>query len=79
MLDKKETTQLRDSLIEEFNGLRKDKNSFENFETQDAVLLGQINILTHILKDGYFNPTRGKVIKAKTDDISEKMYTNQKL
>ena len=77
MLDKKEITQLRDSLIEEFNGLRKDKNSFENFETQDAVLLGQINILTHVIKDGYFNPLKGKIIKTKSDETSDNMFTIQ--
>lgn len=77
MKEKKTVHQLRDSLIENYNGLRKDKNEWENFELQEAVLLGQIQILTHVLEDGYFNFEKGKIQKKEIEEVEDKMFTYQ--
>lgn len=77
MKDKKEVTQIRDSLLEDYNGLRKDKNPAENFETQEAVLAAQINVLSYILGHS-FNLFTGKVQKIKNEETPANMFTYQK-
>ena len=71
-LDRKTVTQLRDSLLEDYNDLRKAKNPSENFGTQEAVLASQINILSYILGHS-FNLFRGEI--GTWPEVSDKMYT----
>ena len=71
-LDRKTVTQLRDSLLEDYNDLRKGKNPAENFGTQEAVLASQINILSYVLGHS-FNLFRGEI--GVWPESPDKMYT----
>jgi hypothetical protein len=74
-LDRKEIVQLRDSLLEDYEGLIKDSNPIENFDVQKIVLTSQINILSYILGHS-FNLVTGKVSK-QGDNVPDKMTTVQ--
>jgi hypothetical protein len=60
MMDKRQLTQYRDSLIEEHVGIVKDKDFYDT-TVQEAVLIGQISCLTHAIQDGGYDPIKKKV------------------
>ena len=60
MMDIKQAKQYRDSLIEEHIGIKKDEE-FYDITIQEAVLIGQISCLTHLIQDGGYDPIKKKV------------------
>lgn len=70
MMEKRQMTQYRDSLIEEHIGIARDKDIYDT-TIQEAVLIGQISALTHALKDGGYDPVKKKVRRTiESDPIS---------
>lgn len=71
-LDRKTITQLRDSILEDYNDLIKSKNPNENFDVQKITLGSQINILSYVLGHS-FNISEGEL--QTWPESSDKMYT----
>jgi hypothetical protein len=55
MMDKQQAKQYRDSLIEEHIGIEKEADIYD-ITIQEAILIGQIKCLTHLIGDGYYDP-----------------------
>lgn len=70
MMDLRQAKQYRDSLIEEHVGIVKEKDIYD-ITTQEAVLIGQITALTHLIQDGGYDPIKKKVRRLiESDPIS---------
>lgn len=70
MMDLRQAKQYRDSLIEEHVGIIKEKDIYDT-TTQEAVLIGQISALTHLIQDGGYDPIKKKVRRLiESDPIS---------
>jgi len=61
-MDKQQAKQYRDSLIEEHIGIEKDAQ-FYDITVQEAILIGQIKALSHLIEDGYYDPIKRKMSK----------------
>lgn len=69
-MDIRQAKQYRDSLIEEHVGIVKEKDIYD-ITTQEAVLIGQITALTHLIQDGGYDPIKKKVRRLiESDPIS---------
>lgn len=70
MMDLRQAKQYRDSLIEEHVGIVKEKDVYDT-TIQEAVLIGQISALTHLIQDGGYDPIKKKVRRLiESDPIS---------
>lgn len=70
MMEIRQAKQYRDSLIEEHVGIVKEKEIYDT-TTQEAVLIGQISALTHLIQDGGYDPIKKKVRRLiESDPIS---------
>ena len=66
----RQAKQYRDSLIEEHVGVVKEKEIYD-ITVQEAVLIGQISALTHLIQDGGYDPIKKKVRRLiESDPIS---------
>lgn len=69
-MDIRQAKQYRDSLIEEHVGIVKEKDIYD-ITVQEAVLIGQITALTHLIQDGGYDPIKKKVRRLiESDSIS---------
>lgn len=67
MMDKQQATQYRDSLIEEHIGIEKEAFLYD-ITIQEAILIGQIKCLTHLIEDGYYDPIKRKMSEITFED-----------
>lgn len=66
----RQAKQYRDSLIEEHIGIVKEKDIYDT-TIQEAVLIGQISAVTHLIQDGGYDPIKKKVRRLiESDPIS---------
>ena len=66
-MDKQQTKQYRDSLIEEHIGIQKESDIYD-ITIQEAILIGQIKCLSHLIEDGYYDPIKKKMTKITSFD-----------
>jgi len=57
MMEIRQAKQYRDSLIEEHVGVVKERDIYDT-TIQEAVLIGQISALTHLIQDGGYDPIK---------------------
>jgi len=70
MMEIRQAKQYRDSLIEEHVGVVKERDIYDT-TIQEAVLIGQISALTHLIQDGGYDPIKKKVRRLiESDPIS---------
>lgn len=67
MMDKRQAKQYRDSLIEEHSGIENEANIYD-ITVQEAVLIGQIKAISHLIGDGYYDPIKKKMSKITADE-----------
>jgi hypothetical protein len=67
MMDKQQAKQYRDSLIEEHIGIQKESDIYD-ITIQEAILIGQIKCLSHLIEDGYYDPIKKKMTKITSFD-----------
>jgi hypothetical protein len=67
MMNKQQAKQYRDSLIEEHIGIQKESDIYD-ITIQEAILIGQIKCLSHLIEDGYYDPIKKKMTKITSFD-----------
>jgi len=69
-MEVRQAKQYRDSLIEEHIGISREKEIYD-ITIQEAVLIGQVSALTHLIQDGGYDPIKKKVRRLiESDPIS---------
>lgn len=66
-MDKQQAKQYRDSLIEEHISIQKESDIYD-ITIQEAILIGQIKCLSHLIEDGYYDPIKKKMTKITSFD-----------
>ena len=64
-MDKQQAKQYRDSLIEEHIGIEKEADIYD-ITIQEAIFIGQIKALSHLIDDGYYDPIKRRMSKIKS-------------